>query len=249
MADEETAKIKKMLEATFETGFKELAKYADDLPDYKPIVDYFVTSIFERKVTEWKGYKMSGQGFSCDTIKWVYENWTPWKDDVIVASFPKTGTTWVRNIVAHLYYRDNKTLMEMVKPMAMPHIYLETGIPLKFEILEKLPWKRRIFATHVSAPLFNFEKVKSAGAKVIYTIRNPKDQVVSWYNMMQNFPFQATDVNAQKCIQKIGTRFSRRQCLVHNYWEIKKGSGTWRIYCLGIRIETTITSCLLSTRT
>uniref|UniRef100_F6ZNS9 Sulfotransferase n=1 Tax=Ciona intestinalis TaxID=7719 RepID=F6ZNS9_CIOIN len=121
--------------------------------------------------------------------------------DVIVASFPKTGTTWARHIVRHLYYRNDENVMAMTKTMTMPTIYLETGIPIfeasKFELLEKLPWKKRVMATHVPTQLLDLEKIKSAGAKIIYTIRNPKDQLVSWYHMTNSFPPNPHDIKRQ----------------------------------------------------
>ncbi|XP_078487654.1 cytosolic sulfotransferase 3-like [Ciona intestinalis] len=189
MADTEQEALKQLLKNFFGGAFKDLAQYVTDPPDVQPLVDYFVNDGFmQPKLTEWKGYKMYGQGFNTDTIKWVYENWTPWKDDVIVASFLKTGTTWAKNIVRQLYFRHDEKLMAMTRNMAMPTINLETGLPVKFELLEKLPWKKRVLVTHVPTPLLNLEKIKSAGAKIICTLRNPKDQMVSWYHMTLNFP-------------------------------------------------------------
>nr|XP_026691902.1 cytosolic sulfotransferase 3 [Ciona intestinalis] len=193
----EASANKQMLEKSFGGSFKDLLQYVSDPPDVKPLVEYFVDGIMKPKETEWKGHKMYGQGFNADTIKWVYENWTPWKDDVIVASFPKTGTTWARHIVRHLYYRNDENVMAMTKTMTMPTIYLETGIPSKFELLEKLPWKKRVMATHVPTQLLDLEKIKSAGAKIIYTIRNPKDQLVSWYHMTNSFPPNPHDIKRQ----------------------------------------------------
>nr|XP_002127351.2 cytosolic sulfotransferase 3-like [Ciona intestinalis] len=189
MTDNEKETLERNLNLFFGEAFEDIAQYATDPPDVQPVVDYFVNDGFmQPKLTEWKGYKMYGIGFNMNTVKWVYENWTPWKDDVIVASFQKIGTTWASYIVRQLYFRHDEKLMAMTKNMAMPTIYLETGLPVKFELLEKLPWKKRVLATHVPTPLLNLEKIKSAGAKIICTIRNPKDQMVSWYHMTLKFP-------------------------------------------------------------
>nr|XP_026691622.1 bile salt sulfotransferase-like [Ciona intestinalis] len=145
------------VEESYRRSFKEISDFGKDVPDIQPLIDYFVESLTQPKLTEWKGYKVYGFGFNADTIKWVYDNWTPWQDDVIVASFPKTA--------------------------------------LKFEFLDKLPWDRKVLSTHVPAALFNFEKIRNAGAKVIYTIRNPKDQLVSWHKMMVNFPINREGTN------------------------------------------------------
>ncbi|XP_078489376.1 cytosolic sulfotransferase 3-like [Ciona intestinalis] len=188
MSDSETEALNLGLEKFFRAAFEDITQYVTNPPDIQPLVDHFTNGHMQPRLSEWKDHKMHGFGFDTGTIKWVYENWTPWKDDVIVASFSKTGTTWAKQIVRQLYFRHDEKLMAITRNMSMPTIYLETGLPVKFELLEKLPWKKRVLVTHVPTPLLNLEKIKSAGAKIICTIRNPKDQMVSWYHMTQNPP-------------------------------------------------------------
>ncbi|XP_002130825.2 sulfotransferase 1 family member D1-like [Ciona intestinalis] len=159
----------------------------DERPDLSEFIEYFLKEQSDVKINEWRGYRM-WMGSSTETTRWAYENWMPWKNDVIIAAYAKTGTTWVRNIVSHLIYRQNPQAMEMYKNLHAFLVYLETGTPVKFEVLDKLPWKRRILATHIPAKLLNMKRIKGSGAKIICPIRNPKDQIVSWYNMAKKLP-------------------------------------------------------------
>ncbi|XP_078486766.1 sulfotransferase 1C2-like isoform X2 [Ciona intestinalis] len=59
----------------------------------------------------------------------------------------------------------------------------------KYELWEKLPWKRRILGTHMSAGMMNLKRLRNSGVKIIYVMRNPKDQMVSMFNMSKNLPF------------------------------------------------------------
>uniref|UniRef100_H2Z3S2 Sulfotransferase n=1 Tax=Ciona savignyi TaxID=51511 RepID=H2Z3S2_CIOSA len=152
----------------------------DDVPDFTPLERKFQEMRSNPKVTEWGPYRVFLPGFDLNLAKWVYENWTPRKDDVLVASFRKTGTTWMRRILSYIFYKDEPNLLGLCKTLTMPHIYLETGFEWKFDFLDNLPLSRRILATHLPAELVNLEKIRNVGTKVIYMIRNPKDQAVSW---------------------------------------------------------------------
>nr|XP_002120573.1 sulfotransferase 6B1-like [Ciona intestinalis] len=158
-------------------------------PDMTSLIEYFKNGSLNPEVKLWKGFRFWPR-FNPETAKFAYEDMTYKDSDVIVASFAKTGTTWIRMIVHHLVYDSDPMRMEISSKMNMPFSYLETGIPLKFQVVNKLPLPRRVFGTHLNAQLVNLNKIKKSGAKVIYCIRNPKDQAVSWYHMYQNYPFR-----------------------------------------------------------
>nr|XP_002128338.1 sulfotransferase 1C2A [Ciona intestinalis] len=146
--------------------------------------NYFYNGLLNPTITFWDGFRFLPR-FNPETAKFAYEM-TYKNSDVIVAAFPKSGTTWIRTIVQHLAYKSDPKQMEISSKLNMPFSYLETGTPIKFEVVNKLPLSRRVFSTHLDAQLVNLKKIKESGAKVIYCIRNPKDQAVSWYHMYPN---------------------------------------------------------------
>ncbi|XP_076814072.1 sulfotransferase 1C2-like [Clavelina lepadiformis] len=155
-------------------------------PDVTELVEKTISEFISPAITEWKGYRFPVR-FDASMAEWQYSNWSPTEDDVLIAAYPKTGTTWMNLIVKTLIYFDDKELLEMLKTyLTRVHTVLERGTPVNYDILDKLPWKRKIWGTHLPAPLINMERLKKNGCKIICTIRNPKDQVVSWFHMTRN---------------------------------------------------------------
>ncbi|KAF2361235.1 Sulfotransferase domain [Trinorchestia longiramus] len=98
--------------------------------------------------------------------------------DVIVASFPKTGTTWVQEIVYMLTHgcrasNDDDPTLETRFP------YLEYPYP-GLKTVSAMPGLRCI-KTHLPYTLLP-PSVQEAGAKVVYVSRNPRDTCVSYYH-------------------------------------------------------------------
>ncbi|CAK8681125.1 unnamed protein product [Clavelina lepadiformis] len=185
-------------------------------PDVTELVEKTISEFKSPAITEWKGYRFPVR-FDASMAEWQNSNWSPTEDDVLIAAYPKTGTTWMNLIVKTLIYFDDKELLEMLKTyLTRVHTVLERGTrnlsflqlisflnfpvaykvklvrlillfaAVNYDILDKLPWKRKIWGTHLPAPLINMERLKKNGCKIICTIRNPKDQVVSWFHMTRN---------------------------------------------------------------
>jgi len=122
-----------------------------------------------------------------DCVKYVNEEWSWKKGDILIVSYPKTGTNWVAKFV-QLLVNDTDEEAELVKNMPSPFFGIETAIPEKFMLLDMLPLRRRVFFTHLSADVLNKQKLKEAGVKVIYILRNPRDQMVSQYKFYEKLP-------------------------------------------------------------
>lgn len=102
-------------------------------------------------------------------------------DDVYVVSFPKTGTTWVQEIV---YLIANNLDFETAESLT-----LETRFPfLEFiypgiKSINKLP-SPRFIKTHLPLPLLP-KSIQDEGCKLIYITRNPKDVAVSFFYFLK----------------------------------------------------------------
>ncbi|XP_041420538.1 amine sulfotransferase isoform X2 [Xenopus laevis] len=97
--------------------------------------------------------------------------------DVFLVTYPKSGTSWVQQILCLLYYEGHRTGTESIK----------TG--------ERMPWiefnfrnidfdsrsSPRLFTSHLPYHLVP-QDLKNKKAKVIYVIRNPKDVMNSYYH-------------------------------------------------------------------
>ncbi|XP_076813617.1 sulfotransferase 1C2-like [Clavelina lepadiformis] len=178
--------------------FNDVANYipADDRPDVTPLIEDLVKALQAPSVSDWKGHKFAPP-FKAETVEWQYNNWQPSEKDVLVASFPKTGTTWMSQIVKHIIYKDNEETLKMAKVLTANNTYLESGTPLNYEVMEKLPWERKIWGTHNPANLINMNRLMENKCKIIYVMRNPKDQFVSWYNMCMTFPHRKAEAMAK----------------------------------------------------
>ncbi|XP_075780151.1 amine sulfotransferase-like isoform X1 [Pelodiscus sinensis] len=97
--------------------------------------------------------------------------------DVFVATFPKSGTVWVQNILSLIYHEGHRDGTENIDLMdRVP--WLEYNLRNVDYVNRPSP---RLFATHLLHNLVPSDLRKRTG-KVIYVARNPKDVVVSYFH-------------------------------------------------------------------
>jgi len=122
-----------------------------------------------------------------DNLHLINNSWQLRHNDVIICSYPKTGTNWTFEIVDRLIYQ-NMDEFEKWKSFPLPLRMFEFGIGKKFDIIDSLPFERRVFGTHVRADRLDMDRIKKSKAKVVYVLRNPKDTLVSMYNFVKKLP-------------------------------------------------------------
>lgn len=138
------------------------------------------------------------------------------EDDIVIATFPKCGTTWVQQIVLTLLYEGDASNVKDCFHQA-PWIEWVTGFHYLgggpdfsgrlMSVQELSEWNgdtkygpgpgRRVLKTHAPVALAPWKGgvagLRPGGAKVIVVVRNPKDACVSYFHHVQEVPeFQYT---------------------------------------------------------
>ncbi|XP_058485812.1 sulfotransferase family 5A, member 1 [Solea solea] len=105
--------------------------------------------------------------------------------DILIVSYPKSGTTWMQGIVSLMSHRGDAHINQTVPNWARAP-WLEQFYSAA--ILEASTSTPRVITTHLPHQLLG-PALQGSKAKVIYVSRNPKDAVVSFYHFhkMANF--------------------------------------------------------------
>ncbi|CAH1792686.1 unnamed protein product, partial [Owenia fusiformis] len=98
----------------------------------------------------------------------------PQANDIFMAGYCKTGTTWVQEITDLITHKGN--IEETIKSPLIERIpFIDVMTVDQIRNLDKLP-KPRLLKTHLPLRMLP----ENAG-KIIYCVRNPKDVVVSYF--------------------------------------------------------------------
>ena len=112
-----------------------------------------------------------------ERFEFVHQHWTPRDDDVFIASFPKSGTTWTQQIVRLVYSRglihDNDPSLHAIIP------WLDDSEDLPdLSVVDTLT-SPRVFKSHNPYHLLPCKLTESN--RLIYVTRTAKDTAVSMY--------------------------------------------------------------------
>ncbi|XP_034282540.1 sulfotransferase 2B1-like isoform X1 [Pantherophis guttatus] len=104
--------------------------------------------------------------------------------DVLLVTYPKSGTTWMQEILTLIYSNGNlqpiKSLPNWARAPWLEHSYFQ-------EQLQHIGCPR-LLTTHLPQPVLA-PALKKAKPRVIYVIRNPKDVAVSYYHFQRMAKF------------------------------------------------------------
>ncbi|MBA0624314.1 hypothetical protein Godav_009698 [Gossypium davidsonii] len=109
-------------------------------------------------------------------------------EDIIVASKPKAGTTWLKALVFTIVNRHSYTLSNTPLNFTNPH-QLISHFEIKFykenpnPDLSKIP-SPRLFSTHLPYPMLA-DSIKRSNCRIVYITRNPFDIVVSLWHFIR----------------------------------------------------------------
>ncbi len=106
-------------------------------------------------------------------VKWLLgrdrggRNFPVFPDDVFIVSYPRSGNTWTRFLIANLIYQDGPVTFANIE-RKIPDVYKNTRNQLL-----KTP-RPRVLKSH--------EYFDPRYKKVIYIVRDPRDVVISYYH-------------------------------------------------------------------
>ncbi|ESQ47447.1 hypothetical protein EUTSA_v10022446mg [Eutrema salsugineum] len=110
----------------------------------------------------------------------------PKDTDIILASYPKSGTTWLKALTVALLERsknhssDHHPLLSHNPQRIVPYFELGLYIESSSPDLTKYSSVPRLFSTHMPLDAMH-ETLKDSPCKIVYVCRNVKDTLVSWW--------------------------------------------------------------------
>ncbi|XP_053412998.1 sulfotransferase 1A1 isoform X1 [Nycticebus coucang] len=110
------------------------------------------------------------------------QNFQALPDDLLISTYPKSGTTWVSQVLDMIYQGGNLEKCHQT-PIYVRVPFLEfkvPGFPSGFETLKASP-APRLIKTHLPLALLP-QTLLDQKTKVVYVARNAKDVAVSYYH-------------------------------------------------------------------
>ncbi|XP_032027410.1 sulfotransferase 2A1 [Hylobates moloch] len=131
-----------------------------------------------------EGIAFPTMGFRSETLRKVRDEFVITDEDVIILTYPKSGTNWLAEILCLIHSKGDPKWIQSV-PIWERSPWVESEIGYKALNEKEGP---RFFSSHLPIQLFP-KSFFSSKAKVIYLMRNPRDVLVSGYFFWNHMKF------------------------------------------------------------
>jgi len=158
-------------------------------------------------LTEWPKKAREMHNHHMDSTVWNDFNFRD--EDVIVATWAKSGTTWTQQIVAQLIHHGAE---DINVPMLSPWLDLRIMPKEAIEAVKQQPHRRSV-KTHLPADAM----VVSPKAKYLYIGRDGRDAVWSAFNHLANFKPEVFDM-FNNTPGRVGPQLKRPSESVHEFY-------------------------------
>ncbi|KAG6712783.1 hypothetical protein I3842_05G118800 [Carya illinoinensis] len=138
--------------------------------------------------------------------------------DIILATTPKAGTTWLKAILFSLLNRVHyPDLLKHPLLTSNPHVlvpFLETDLYIENQVPDLTSFVYpRLFSTHLSYNSLP-TSAKASNCKIVYLCRNPKDTFVSLWHFTNKLKLRGTN-----SLEEAFDKFCRGVSLYGPYWD------------------------------
>lgn len=145
---------------------------------------------------DYKGIKFAKGVHSEESLTYAEHEFEALDDDLFNVTYPKSGTNWMIEILNLIKEKGDPTLSKTVPIYARSPWYETLTAKEQIEKMES----PRIISSHLQHHIFAKSYFKSK-AKIIYTMRNPRDVIVSLFHFTKILNFYEDAENFQSFIE------------------------------------------------